>query len=162
MECKKFSTLPIAKSVSILYNIIMNLSPEIYNMRSSRKIQWIIIIANNVGKLKEFYIEKLGFRLVREVPEDDFVQMQIGGQFFALFGKKNVEKILGAKYVTSDFKKGKTIYSFNEVINVDEEYDKLKLRGVDFIQKPKTQDWGQRTAYFKDPEGNIWEIQKWV
>ena len=131
-------------------------------MQEVRKIQWIIIIANDVTKLKEFYTEKLGFKIVREVPEDGFVQMQVGHQFFALFDKDEVKKVLGDELVTDDFKKAKTIYSFNEPTNFDEQYDQLKTSGVEFIKEPKVQPWGQKTAYFKDPEGNIWEIQKWM
>ena len=131
-------------------------------MQEVRKIQWIIIIANDVMNLKEFYTEKLGFKVVREAPEDGFVQMQIGQQFFALFDKNEVKKVLGEEFVTDDFKKAKTIYSFNEPGNFDEQYDQLKTRGVEFIKEPKVQPWGQKTAYFKDPEGNIWEIQKWL
>jgi lactoylglutathione lyase len=40
----------------------------------------------------------------------------------------------------------------------DAEYERLKARGVNFIKPPTTQPWGQRTAYFTDPDGNIWEI----
>jgi len=25
-----------------------------------------------------------------------------------------------------------------------------------------TQAWGQRTAYFGDPDGHLWEIQEWI
>ena len=40
----------------------------------------------------------------------------------------------------------------------DSEYERLKAKGVHFIKPPVTQPWGQRTAYFTDPDGNIWEI----
>lgn len=131
-------------------------------MQESKKIQWIIIIANDVTKLKEFYTEKLGFKIVREVLEDGFVQMQVGDQFFALFDKDEVKKVLGDEFVTDDFRKAKTIYSFNEPADFDEQYEELKSKDVEFIKKPKVQPWGQKTVYFKDPEGNIFEIQKWM
>jgi len=130
-------------------------------MAEIKKIQWIIIIANDVKKLKEFYSEKLRFRIVREVVEDGFVQFQLGKQFFALFDKNKVAEILGPEFVTDDFKKAKTIYSFSEPENFDEQYETLKSQGVEFIKEPAVQPWGQKTAYFADPEGNIWEIQKW-
>lgn len=131
-------------------------------MQDIMKIQWIIIVADDVLKLKEFYTEKLGFKVIREVVEDGFVQMQVGRQFFALFDKEEVTKVLGDEYITDDFQKGKTIYSFNEPEDFDEQYNQLRANGVEFIKEPLVQPWGQKTAYFKDPEGNIWEIQKWV
>lgn len=34
----------------------------------------------------------------------------------------------------------------------------LKSKGVTFFVDTKTTAWGQRVAYFKDPDGNIWEL----
>ena len=42
--------------------------------------------------------------------------------------------------------------------NVDAAYETLTAKGVEFTQPPIDQYWGLRTAFFKDPEGNIWEI----
>ena len=42
--------------------------------------------------------------------------------------------------------------------DADAEYERLKAKGVTFIKPPTTQPWGQRTAYFVDPDRNIWEI----
>ncbi len=44
------------------------------------------------------------------------------------------------------------------VESVDDEYKKLSEKGVKFINAPKDQAWGRRTAYFADPEGNLWEL----
>jgi len=41
---------------------------------------------------------------------------------------------------------------------VDREYEELGQKGVHFVKPPTTQPWGQRIAYFEDPEGNLWEI----
>ena len=30
----------------------------------------------------------------------------------------------------------------------------------DVFEGPKTTEWGQTVAYFKDPDGNIWEVSK--
>jgi uncharacterized glyoxalase superfamily protein PhnB len=34
----------------------------------------------------------------------------------------------------------------------------LVRRGIGFFQEPADQPWGMRTAYFKDPDGHVWEI----
>ena len=41
---------------------------------------------------------------------------------------------------------------FLEVDDVDEVYRKLKEKGVKFINEPKDQYWGGRTAAFLDPD----------
>jgi len=43
---------------------------------------------------------------------------------------------------------------FMHVADVDEEYKRLKEKGVQFVTEPKSQHWGGRTAVFKDPDGN--------
>ena len=44
------------------------------------------------------------------------------------------------------------------VENVDTVYAELTAKGVAFIKPPISQPWGRRTAYFADPEGNLWEL----
>ncbi len=44
------------------------------------------------------------------------------------------------------------------VEDVDASYKSLTAKGLTFLKPPKSQDWGRRTAYFADPEGNIWEL----
>jgi len=46
------------------------------------------------------------------------------------------------------------------VENVDEAFEGLKAKGVDFIVEPMDRYWGRRTAHFKDPDGAIWEISQ--
>ncbi len=48
------------------------------------------------------------------------------------------------------------------VQDVDKEYEELSAKGVHFVNKPTTHPWGQRIAYFEDPEGNLWEISSFL
>jgi uncharacterized glyoxalase superfamily protein PhnB len=41
------------------------------------------------------------------------------------------------------------------VENVDEEYEKLKTKGVNFVEQPKKQYWGGYAALFADPDENL-------
>ena len=41
-----------------------------------------------------------------------------------------------------------------QVDNVDDAYNDLKGKGVQFLTEPKDQSWGARTAKFVDPDGN--------
>jgi len=108
--------------------------------------------------MKAFYKDTLGFAVKRDVPEEEFTQFALANCFLALYGKKFVETLLG-QAVTG--KPGSAIYSFAEG-DVDLLYQQLKAKGVQFITVPNVQPWGQKTAYFTDPDGNIWEIQEWV
>ena len=122
-------------------------------------IEWIILVTENYDAMKAFYRDMLNFPIERDIPEEQFAQFKTDHCYIAIYGKLFVEKLLG-KPITG--KPGSTIYSFKESTDVDFDYQQLKAKGVQFIKKPETQTWGQRTAYFTDPDGNIWEIQQWI
>ena len=42
--------------------------------------------------------------------------------------------------------------------DVDTCHEELKAHGVEIFDPPVDQDWGHRTLYFADPEGNVLEI----
>lgn len=122
------------------------------------KIEWIILTTDNFQQSRNFYKNLLNFKIEREIPQEEFVQFKLDNCYLAIYGRKQVEKLLDQK-----IKKGSSaIYTLNEVKDVNTEYKKLLKKGIKFIKKPETQSWGQRTAYFIDPDGHIWEIQSWI
>jgi uncharacterized glyoxalase superfamily protein PhnB len=42
--------------------------------------------------------------------------------------------------------------------DVDAEYARLMALGVNSVQEPQTQPWGQRNFWISDPEGNYIEV----
>ncbi|MFP4457692.1 MAG: VOC family protein, partial [Clostridia bacterium] len=42
--------------------------------------------------------------------------------------------------------------------DLESTYQDFKEKDVKFISPPKTMPWGQKTALFKDPDGNVHEI----
>ncbi|OGK16313.1 hypothetical protein A2774_05215 [Candidatus Roizmanbacteria bacterium RIFCSPHIGHO2_01_FULL_39_12c] len=126
---------------------------------SNNKIEWIIIVTEKYQESRKFYRDILDFKIVRESVNEEFTQFKLGNLYFATYGRKQVEKLVGKKYLSNV---GSTIFTFAETDNIDKQYDELKTKGVRFIIPPTTQPWGQRTAYFLDPDGYIWEIQQWV
>ncbi|MBI2103586.1 VOC family protein [Candidatus Woesebacteria bacterium] len=127
--------------------------------KEPQKIEWTILLTDKYPESRKFYVETLGLAVEREVAKDQFCQMNIEGGFLAIYGRGEFEKLVGVENVGSP---GCAIYTFAESENIDAEYKKLKGKGVIFIKVPTTQPWGQRTAYFTDPDGHIWEIQQWV
>lgn len=122
-------------------------------------IEWIIFVTENYELMKSFYKDVLQLSIERDMPAEEFTQFKTDNCFVAIYGKGFVEKLL-SRSVSG--KPGSTIYSFKESQDVDTDYQQLVANGVQFIKGPETQSWGQRTAYFTDPDGNIWEIQQWM
>lgn len=122
-------------------------------------LEWLIILTDTYSLSRTFYKDTLGFEVIREVVNEEFTQFKLGSLFFAIYGRNQMEKLLGKEKLT---KPGTTIFTFTESENIDNQYEELKTKGVEFIIPPTTQSWGQRTAYFSDPDGYIWEIQQWI
>ena len=52
-----------------------------------------------------------------------------------------------------------TIAAVIPTLNLDADYQRLKAAGVDFLNEPQTiEAWGMRCTYFRDPEGNLFEL----
>lgn len=122
-------------------------------------IQWIILATKDYTHSRDFYAHKLGFVIDREVASDEFCQFKLGSCFLAIFSYANMEKLLGEGRITAA---GGAVYSFPESSDIDADYQLLHDKGVEFFKPPTTQAWGQRTAYFTDPDGHIWELQQWI
>jgi lactoylglutathione lyase len=122
-------------------------------------LEWVILITKRYSAMKTFYGKTLGLPVVRNVPEEEFTQFQMKNCFLAIYGVRFVEGLIGKKYIG---KPTQAIYSFGESKDIDRDYQQLGEKGVQFIHIPKTQSWGQRTAYFCDPDGNVWELQQWI
>ncbi len=104
----------------------------------------VLLQVRDVERSREFYSEKLGFRVLYDFsPEYLSVvtpnRLQIGLHPF----KNRVAKIRTTeKPVGIEF----------EVDNVDLWYQRLRKRGIRFSERPKN-SWGEREARFKDPDG---------
>lgn len=122
-------------------------------------VTWVILITDMYLESKAFYANILGLPISREVQADAFCQFTLPNCTLALYGRSQVNRLLGAEYVN---KGGGAIYTFPESTNIDADYRELVNKGVVFIIEPTTQSWGQRTAYFTDPDGHIWELQQWM
>lgn len=127
-----------------------------------KTIEWIILVSSNYERSKTFYRDTLELPLVREIAREEFAQFKLEHTFLAIYGKKFVEELLGASNVLKGTPGGGAIYTFNETDNINALYKNLVKKGVQFIKSPITQPWGQRTAYFTDPDGHVWEIQQWI
>ncbi len=101
----------------------------------------------------------LGFKIEREIAEESFCQFALENCFLAIYGRQQLQILLGDHQLTTP---GAAIYSFPDSSDIDADVAALKAKGVSFIKEAHTQPWGQRTAYFADPDGHIWELQQWL
>lgn len=120
-----------------------------------------VLVRKNYGECFDFYTEKIGLVVVwgdRNGPYTSFAVKEGEPPCFAIFAGANM-----AMYKGYEQPKGTTqpdtITAVIPSDNLDKEYMRLKDAGVEFLGEPQTiEAWGMRCAYFRDPEGNLFEL----
>lgn len=126
-----------------------------------KTISFVVLYVKDIEASREFYEAKLGFP-VKETDEG-YVEFSTGGAPLALMSQEAASDLTGKSLdAASADAAPKFSLSLGEVSNVDEVYESLRASGVLFVNEPRTQPWGQRTAHLSDPDGNLWEIFTWV
>jgi len=127
----------------------------------TNKIMAIALVVADLKKAIDFYQNKLGLKL--KTNEEGFADFETEGTTLALLEKKVAEDLAGKEKVGTDSSLPRSsILAWDAVEDVDILHKELKDKGVEFTVEPKTMSWGQRVAYFSDPDGNLWEISQWV
>lgn len=120
-------------------------------LKAIRNVDYVILLCADVERMKQFYHTIMGFPLYRDW--GTWVEMPVGPTLLALRPRGRPydgESIPGAAGVQLAFRVTPS--------EVDSCYTELLEKGVEILDAPKDQDYGHRTLFFKDYEGNILEI----
>jgi lactoylglutathione lyase len=121
------------------------------------------IPVRDLEKCVAFYRDKVGLKLQhREDTIAYFVFEKQDRPGVALVTMDNVVDLITEAQVRPKEETIHRTYFAVFVDDVDKEYDDLRSKDVHFIKAPTTHPWGQRIAYFEDPEGNLWEISTFL
>lgn len=118
----------------------------------------IAVISSDYAKAKEFYIDKLGFRLVREVyrpDQQDYLRMlQLGDTVLELFIKPQAPE-----RVTNPEAKGLRHLAFR-VEDIEPAVAWLRSLGIETEPIREDPCNGGRFTFFKDPDGLPLELHE--
>jgi len=114
----------------------------------------IILFVEDLPRSKVFYHDVLGLDV--EFENGESVGFKIEGLAFIVLQVDRARVQLQGE-PTATPGAGATAFLTTFTGDVDALQVNLVERGVHFFQRPADQPWGMRTAYFKDPDGHVWE-----
>ena len=110
----------------------------------------IRIITNDMKRLVGFYEEVTG--LSAKWYTEDFAELATPSCTLAIGSKRTMDMFGSGAARPAD--NHSAILEFR-VEDVDKEYEKLAAAIGEFVQRPTTMPWGNRSLLFRDPDGNL-------
>jgi catechol 2,3-dioxygenase-like lactoylglutathione lyase family enzyme len=120
-------------------------------------ISAITLFAEDLAATKAFYSRVFGLPVHFE--DDVSAVFRFGTTLINLLDTREAPELIApAAVATAD---AGTRFQFTiEVDDVDAMCAELERRGVELLNGPLDRPWGIRTAAFRDPAGNVWEIAR--
>ena len=127
------------------------------------KLDGFGIMVDNMAVMIRFYRDALGFG-IKEEEDTSNVYLEKDGTLFLLYRKTDFEKMTGRKFAYASGINGhfEIALSVENYAAVDKKYAEVITAGGRSVMPPATMEWGQRTSYLADPEGNLIEIGSFV
>ena len=120
-------------------------------LKNIRNLDYVIILCEDILLMKAFYHKVLDFEIHRANAE--WIEMKVGSVLLTL--RKRGRSYDGGKLPDSA---GLQLAFRVAPAEVEACYKELLLKQVEILDPPRDTDYGHRTLFFKDPEGNILEI----
>lgn len=125
------------------------------------KIDYVRILTLRFEEMYNFYTKVLGMEPRFKAANGPYEEFVTDGANLSIFSRGDMMAAMNLE--TSDNIhecQDKEIIIFR-VDDVDATYDELKEKGVIFLTPPIDRlEWSIRTAHFRDPDGNIIEINQ--
>jgi predicted enzyme related to lactoylglutathione lyase len=108
------------------------------------------VITRDVSRLVEFYEGVTGLSATRYT--DDFAELATPGCTLAIGSERTITLFGAGSARPADNRS--CIIEFR-VDDVDKEYGRLEKLVSEFVQRPTTMPWGNRSLLFRDLDGNL-------
>jgi uncharacterized protein len=120
------------------------------------RITVITLGAHDLPALRSFY-EALGWELV--IPGDEFCGFATRGAVLTIFPRAELAKDAHTSEAPPNQGIAMSIaINVDEREQVDEAIAGIRAAGGTILKEPEDAFWGGRSAYWADPENNVWEV----
>ncbi len=118
-------------------------------------LDYVVLIVADLDRALAFYNGTMGIPLKHRA--ERFAQLQTGATRLGLFTREAMAETLHQPLRPADPAAPGFEIGF-KVDDVDAAYAELLAAGASGVTEPETRPWGQRTAYVRDPDGNLVEL----
>ena len=125
----------------------------------TRHISSISILVADYDEAIDFYVGKLGFKLLEDERLSDekrwvrVVPEEVGSACTLLLAKASNEE--QSRSIGSQ--SGGRVFLILKTDNFDEDYKRMRDKGVQFCEDPRLEDYG-KVVVFEDLYGNKWDL----
>ena len=120
-------------------------------------INFITIGVKDLGKMKHFYKEILGWKTDNDEEGIVFFKMH-NGLMFGLYPENDLAEDIGVEQVSAEYKNFSLAINLPSQKEVDDFFQILIEKNIVIQKMPEPVFWGGYRGYFADPENNYWEV----
>jgi catechol 2,3-dioxygenase-like lactoylglutathione lyase family enzyme len=122
------------------------------------KIGLITFGVRDLDRMVAFYRDGLGFPTHNYTPGDDMVMFALEGTWLGLYPREALAEDAQVPAEGSGFSGVALAHNAPSKEAVDAVMAQAVTAGATLQKPPQDVFWGGYSGYFKDPEGNLWEI----
>jgi catechol 2,3-dioxygenase-like lactoylglutathione lyase family enzyme len=121
----------------------------------AKGLEAITLFAEDLPAARQFYQDVFGLPVFFE--DDSSAVFKFGNTLVNLLAVGAAPELIEPAVVAPREAGNRSVFTL-EVDDVDAMCAELAARGVELLNGPMDRPWGPRTASFRDPAGQIWEI----
>ena len=118
-------------------------------------LDYVVLIVSDLDRALAFYTGTLGLTLQHRA--EKYAQMKAGMTRLALYTRDAMAETLGTALDRPSASAPAFELGF-KVTDCDAAFAELVGAGAPVVVPPTLRSWGQRTAYVRDPDGNLIEL----